>query len=204
MKEQQQQPQQKTINSDSNTTLGGHHRLANGSVSGVTDNNLMEDERDPDVIPVQFGNGDASMSHSEWTDPYLLEKFASHETRPNNLFLKPMTGTLPLPGHQHINSGSATMGRGVTMVMTTTSSGSGLNLHQQQPVTAKTGLNPYFQTGTYHPVTTSTTTTAGGRDSSMATTNLVVQNGGSGGDLDINVNVIKNMLLANRVPESCV
>lgn len=99
-------------------------------------------------------------------------------------------------------------------MMTTTTSGSGLNLQhhpehpQLQAVTTKTGLGPYFHTGTYHP----TTTSAGGRDSATTTTNLGVQNGSSGGggggsggsDLDINVNVIKNMLLANRVPESCV
>lgn len=149
-----------------------------------------------------------SNASNEWTDPYLLEKFASHESRPNNLLLKPMAGTLPRQVHHHNGGGTMTTGRGVPMMMTTTTSGSGLNLQhhpqhlqQQQPITTKTGLSPYFHTGTYHP----TTTSAGGRDSATTTTNLVVQNGGgSGGDLDINVNVIKNMLLANRVPESCV
>lgn len=136
-----------------------------------------------------------SNASNEWTDPYLLEKFANHEARPNNLVLKPLSGTLP-----HAVGGS---GGSILRSMTTTSSGSGLSHlgslqhHPQQPqhaVTTKTG--PYFHTGTYHP----TTTTSTGRDSATATTNLVVQNG----DLDINVNVIKNMLLANRVPESCV
>lgn len=145
-----------------------------------------------------------SNASNEWTDPYLLEKFANHDSRPNNLVLKPLSGTLPMPSHS----------LGSVMRMTTTSSGSGLNFgstgggvalsslhhqpgqhHLQQAVT-KTGMSPYFHSGTYHPTTTST-----GRSPSTATTNLVVQNNG---DLDINVNVIKNMLLANRVPESCV
>lgn len=145
-----------------------------------------------------------SNASNEWTDPYLLEKFANHDSRPNNLVLKPSSGTLP-----HSLGGSA-------MRMTTTSSGSGLNLgssgggvgvglsslhhnpgqHHLQHAVTKTNMSPYFHSGTYHPTTTST-----GRSPSTATTNLVVQNNG---DLDINVNVIKNMLLANRVPESCV
>lgn len=160
-----------------------------------------------------------SNASSGWTDPYLLERFANHEARPNNLLIKPMAGTLPRPGggHHHHSTGGGvgSTGRGVGIMMTTTTSGSGLNLQhhpehpqlQQQAVTTKTGLGPYFHTGTYHP----TTTSAGGRDSATTTTNLGVQNGSSGGgggsggsDLDINVNVIKNMLLANRVPESCV
>lgn len=154
---------------------------------------------------------DSNASNNEWTDPYLLEKFANHEARPSNLLLKPMSGTLP-HHHHHSGTGSTTavatggtMGRGVTMMMTTTTSGSGLNLQYlpQQAVTTKTGLSPYFHAGANHPMAT---TSAGGRDSATTTTNLVVQNGvgGSSGDLDINVNVIKNMLLANRVPESCV
>ena len=192
------------------SSVGNHHRMANG----VTGLSMGEDERDPDVIPAQFvpNNLDPSeTSNNQWTDPYLLEKFANHESRPSNLLLKPMSGTLPMPDRVHhhshqLHSGTATTGRGVTMMMTTTASGTGLNL-QQQPPTTKTGLSPYFHSGpSYHP-TQATTVAHGGRDSAMTnSTNLVVQNGagGSGGDLDINVNVIKNMLLANRVPESCV
>lgn len=102
-----------------------------------------------------------------------------------------------MPSHHQLHLGTVTGRGGGAMMMAMTSSGSGSNL-QQPAVTTKTGLSPYFHTGTYHP----TTTSAGGRDLATTTTNLVVQNGGSGGDLDINV--IKNMLLANRVPESCV
>lgn len=206
-----EQPDHKAVPGESGGVVGNNtHRMANG----VTGLSMGEDERDPDVIPAQFvpSNLDASeTSSNQWTDPYLLEKFANHESRPSNLLLKPMSGTLPMPPNHHnhhhqLHSGTATTGRGVTMMMTTTASGTGLNLQQQHPPTSKTGLSPYFHSGPYHP-TQATTVAHGGRDSAMTTTtNLVVQNGagGSGGDLDINVNVIKNMLLANRVPESCV
>lgn len=159
-------------------------------------------------------------NNDQWTDPYLLEKFASQETRPNNLLLKLGSGTLPMPGHHssHYSGGgggggissSGTLGRGsgVTMMtMKTTTSGSGLNHLNHHPTqqaicttTKTTGLSPYFHTGgggsvgpSYHPTT-------------IATTNLVVANGHGGavGNGELDMNVIKNMLLANRVPESCV
>lgn len=154
-----------------------------------------------------------STASSEWTDPYLLEKFANHETRPNNLVLKPLSGTLPHP-RPAAAAAAAPTASGSAMMMTTSGSGS-LSLaslqhhhplplhHHHQAITKTGGSGPYFHTatGAYHPMTTTatTTTTSAGREPGT-TTNLVVQNG----DLDINVNVIKSMLLANRVPESCV
>lgn len=57
MKQQQQQPQQKA-SSVSHSGIGGGSidgQAGSDSRAGAGHNLLMDDERDPDVIPAQFG-----------------------------------------------------------------------------------------------------------------------------------------------------
>lgn len=138
-------------------------------------------------------------------------KYSGHENRPKNLLLKSVTTNVPsqdlILGSYFTNSNNscsstatATTGSASTAATTTTGIGGGGGGGGGGAAAALVAVPPFGtlkSTSTamvtavaMGPPTTTTTTTASANATSI--------------DLDINVHAIKNMLMATRVPESCV
>ncbi|XP_037038777.1 hemicentin-1 isoform X2 [Bradysia coprophila] len=123
---------------------------AKRSKENKTGAEVIEDERDPDVIPAQYVSNEVGVTYTtQWTNEAYFDKYSNHENRPKNLLLKSVTTNVP---------------------------------NQQQQQQPQQQQQQDLILGTYFP------------DSKELT----------GIDLDINVHAIKNLLMATRVPESCV
>lgn len=114
-------------------------------------------------------------------------KYSGHENRPKNLLLKSVTTNVPsqdlILGSYFANSNNS---------CSTTMTSSSLS-------TTTTAMSA---TGTIRP--TSTTTAMVTAVTLGPTTTTTASANATSIDLDINVHAIKNMLMATRVPESCV
>ncbi|XP_031617439.1 nephrin-like isoform X2 [Contarinia nasturtii] len=154
-----------------------YNNSGNKDIKAATE--LLEDERDPDVIPAQFSTNDISLSNykTEWSDePYYDIKYSGHENRPKNLLLKSVTTNVP---SQDLILGSYFTNSNNSCSSTTT-------------------------TGTIKPTSTAMVTAVAMGLPTTTTTAAAASANATSIDLDINVHAIKNMLMATRVPESCV
>lgn len=144
-----------------NDTKRSKEGTGDGTKIGTTE--IIEDERDPDVIPAQYVSNEVGLTYTtQWTNEAYYDKYPNHESRPKNLLLKSVTTSSQQQLQQQQHQ---------------------LNQHHLQQQQQQQPHQPQdLILGTYFP------------DSKELT----------GIDLDINVHAIKNMLMATRVPESCV